>query len=44
MTIRKVEWLSVRVLLYSMLQEDKEIGYVCSWRRFASVCEAVRRG
>ena len=24
---RKVEWLSVRVLLYSMLQEDKEIGY-----------------
>lgn len=26
---RKMEWLSVRVLLYSMLQEDKEIGY-CS--------------
>ena len=24
---RKLEWLSVRVLLYSMLQEDKEIGY-----------------
>ena len=24
---RKMEWLSVRVLLYSMLQEDKEIGY-----------------
>ena len=24
---RKKEWLSVRVLLYSMLQEDKEIGY-----------------
>ncbi len=22
-----MEWLSVRVLLYSMLQEDKEIGY-----------------
>ena len=22
---RKLEWLSVRVLLYSMLQEDKEI-------------------
>lgn len=24
---RKLEWLSVRVLLYSMLQEDKEIAY-----------------
>ena len=24
---RKMEWLSVRVLLYSMLREDKEIGY-----------------
>ena len=24
---RKMEWLSVRVLLYAMLQEDKEIGY-----------------
>lgn len=24
---RKMEWLSVRVLLYSMLCEDKEIGY-----------------
>lgn len=24
---RKMEWLSVRVLLYSMLQEDKEIIY-----------------
>ena len=24
---RKMEWLSVRVLLCSMLQEDKEIGY-----------------
>ena len=24
---RKMEWLSVRVLLYSMLQEDKEIVY-----------------
>ncbi|WP_294470335.1 4'-phosphopantetheinyl transferase superfamily protein [uncultured Bacteroides sp.] len=24
---RKMEWLSVRVLLYSMLQEDKEISY-----------------
>jgi len=24
---RKLEWLSVRVLLYSMLREDKEIGY-----------------
>lgn len=24
---RKKEWLSVRVLLYSMLQKDKEIGY-----------------
>ena len=22
-----MEWLSVRVLLYAMLQEDKEIGY-----------------
>ena len=24
---RKMEWLSVRVLLYAMLQEEKEIGY-----------------
>lgn len=24
---RKIEWLSVRVLLYTMLLEDKEIGY-----------------
>lgn len=31
---RKMEWLSVRVLLYSMLQEDKEIVYSSEGKRF----------
>lgn len=31
---RKMEWLSVRVLLYSMLQEDKEIVYSSEGNRF----------
>lgn len=31
---RKLEWLSVRVLLYSMLQEDKEIVYSSEGKPF----------
>ena len=33
---RKMEWLSVRVLLYSMLQEDKEIVYSSEGKPFLS--------
>lgn len=33
---RKLEWLSVRVLLYAMLQEDKEIVYSTEGKPFLS--------
>ena len=31
---RKIEWLSVRVLLYFMLKEDKQIGYSSEGKPF----------
>ena len=34
---RKIEWLSVRVLLYFMLKEDKQIGYSSDTKGYVAV-------